>query len=240
MDEKVWQRLDALENALSRMEARAEIENLMAKHNFYFSAGQGRRIVSELWTKDEAATIEYGASGVYGALWKVRTFYVDFVHPGCFATFTGSNQYLTVAPDGTTAHGVWMVLGTETDAGDLAAEKPAPDDQRRVLFSSRTETGAQYRAEVLLQKHEVKFVKEDGQWKIHDLHISEYFRCPAASDWVRYAKERQITDGMWLEAKFETPDPIPSWENLPSGETTYHWQYDVDALPEWQFDLETP
>ena len=126
MDEKVWQRLDALENALSRMEARAEIENLMAKHNFYFSAGQGRRIVSELWTKDEAASIEYGASGVYGALWKVRTFYVDFVHPGCFATFTGSNQYLTVAPDGATAHGVWMVLGTETDAGDLAAEKPAP------------------------------------------------------------------------------------------------------------------
>ena len=45
---------------------------------------------------------------------------------------------------------------------------------------------------------------------------------------------------MWLEAKFETPDPIPSWENLPSGETTYHWQYDVDAMPELQVDLRAP
>lgn len=237
MENDLLQRLEALETKLLRLEDRVEIENLMAKHNFYFSAGQGRRIVSELWTKEETASLEYGASGVYGALWKVRTFYVDFAVPGCFATFTGANQYLQIAPDGQTAHGVWMVLGTETDAGDLAAEKPAESDQRRVLFSSCTAHGEQYRAEVLLQKHEVNFCKEGGAWKLHDLHISEYFRCPAGSDWVRYAKQRQVTDGMWLEAKFETPDPLPERENLPSGATTYHWQYDVDALPELQIDL---
>lgn len=238
MEEKLLQRLNELEAKLARLEDKAEIENLMAKHNYYFSAGQGRRIVPELWTKDENASIEYGASGVYGALWKVLTFYVDFEIPGSFHTFTGTNRFLTIAPDGNTARGVWMVLATETDAGDLASQKPGPDDQRRVMLSSQTEAGEQYRAEVLLQNHEVKFVKEDGQWKIHDLNISEYFRCPANSDWVRYAKTRQITDGMWLEAKFETPDPIPSWENLPSGETTSHWQYDVDASPELQVNLE--
>ena len=58
MDEKLLQRLEALETKLSRLEDKAEIENLMAKHNFYFSAGQGRRIVPELWTKDENASIE--------------------------------------------------------------------------------------------------------------------------------------------------------------------------------------
>ena len=83
-------------------------------------------------------------------------------------------------------------------------------------------------------------MKEDNGWKIRSLHISEYFRCPAGSDWVSYAKTRQVTDGMWLEAKFETPDPIPSRENLHSGETTYHWQYDVDATPELQIDLGAP
>ena len=173
-------------------------------------------------------------------MWKVLTFYVNFENPGCFSTFTGTNQYLTIAPDENTAHGVWMVVGTESDAGDLSTSKPAADDQRRVLFSSATEEGERYRAEVLLQKHEANFVKEGGCWKIHDLHISEYFRCPAGSDWVKYAKTRQVTDGMWLEAKFETPDPILSWENLPSGETTYHWQYDVDAMPELQIDLGAP
>lgn len=238
MEDNLLQRMENLEGRLSRLEDRAEIENLVARHNFYYSAGQGRRIVPELWTKDENASVEYGASGVYGALWKVITFYVDYENPGCFSTFTGANQYLIVAPDGCTAHGVWTVLGTETDAGDLSSQKPAQDDQRRVLMSSETKNGEQYRAEILMQKHEFNFVKEDGQWKIHDLHVSEYFRCPAGSDWVQYAKKRQVTDGMWLEAKFETPDPIPSWENLPSGETTYHWQYDVDALPKLQIDLE--
>lgn len=240
MDEKLAQRLLALEQRLTRLEDRAQIENLMAKHNFYFSAGQGRRIVPELWTKDEKASIEYGASGVYGALWKVRTFYGSAKIPGKFATFTGANQWLRVAADGRSARGVWMVLGTETDPGDLAAVPPPADDQRRVLFSSQTAQGQRYRAETLLQKHEVRFVKEDGCWKIHDLHISEFFRCPAGGDWVSFAKARQVTDGMWLEAMFETPDPIPERENLPSGETTYHWQYGPDALLALQFDLEEP
>lgn len=233
-EENVLQRLDILETRLSRLEDREEIGNLMAKHNFYFSSGQGRRIVPELWTRDDNASIEYGASGVYGTLWKVNAFYVDFEHPGCLSTFTGTNRYLDIALDGMTAHGVWMAFGTETDAGDLSDKKPGADDQRRVLLSSVTEEGEAYRAEVLFQKHEVFFTKENGQWRIHDFHISEYFRYPAGSDWVRYAGTRQITDGMWLEAKFETPDPIPAWENLPTSETTYHWQYDVNALPEGQ------
>ena len=134
MEEKLLQRLNELEAKIARLEDKAEIENLMAKHNYYFSAGQGRRIVPELWTKDENASIEYGASGVYGALWKVLTFYVDFEVPGSFHTFTGTNHFLTIAPDGNTARGVWMVLATETDAGDLASQKPGPDDQRRVMM----------------------------------------------------------------------------------------------------------
>lgn len=238
MEEKLLQRLETLEKRVSLLEDKAAIENLMAKHNFYFSAGQGRRIVPELWTKDEAASLEYGASGVYGALWKVLAFYVNFEAPGCFSTFTAANRWLSVAADGQSARGVWMAVGTETDAGDFSAAPPAPDSQRRVLLSSQTGDGKGYRAEVLLQKHEARFVKEGGVWKIHDLHISEYFRCPAGSDWVAYAKTRQITDGMWLENLFETPDPIPWHENLPSGATTYHWQYDVDAAPELQIDLE--
>lgn len=238
MEEKLQKRLDALEQKLRLLEDRAAIENLMARHNFYFSAGQGRRIVPELWTREEDATLEYGASGVYGARWKVLTYYVSAELPGRFATFTAANQWLSIAPDGSSARGVWMVFGTETDAGDLAGEPPAQDDQRRVLLSSQTPAGACYRAEVLLQAHEARFVKEDGCWRIHDLHISEYFRCPANSDWVAYAKARQLTDGMWLEEKFETPDPIPAHENLPSGASTRHWQYDVDAVPSLGVDLE--
>lgn len=235
---RMEERLEALEQRLTALEDREQIQNLMAKHNFLFSAGQGRRIVPELWSSSDEASIEYGASGVYRNLWKVKTFYVNYDTPGRMLTFAGANRWLTLSGDGLSARGVWMVLGTETDAGDLAPEKPEANDQRRVLLSSRDESGRAYRAEVLFQKHEAEFRKEEGQWKIFRLHISEFFRYPAGSDWVRYAKERQITDGMWLEYFFDTPDPLPFFENLPNGPTTCHWQYDTDSLPELNVSLE--
>lgn len=231
-------RLEAMERRLSALEDREQIQDLMAKHNFFFSSGQGRRIVPELWSKSDEASLEYGASGVYRNLWKVRTFYVNYDTPGRLLTFAAANRWLTVSEDGQRARGVWMVLGTESDAGDLGSVPPAQNDQRRVLLSSRDEAGRAYRAEVLFQKHEAEFRKEEGVWKIFRLHISEFFRYPAGRDWVSYAKERQVTDGMWLEYFFDTPDPLPFIENLPNGPTTYHWQYDTDALPELPFALE--
>lgn len=247
MENSMEKRLQLLEEKVARIADREALNNLVAKHNFYYSAGQGRRIVEELWSLDETSSVEYGASGVYAGdrgTWKISTFYVKPVIPGKFATFTASNGHIRIAEDGNSAFGVWMVLGTETDAGDLATVKPAEDDQRRNLFSSATVDGREYRAEVLLQKHAFHFVKVEGKWKIHNLHVSEYFRCPAGEDWVSYAKKRQVTDGMWLEDLFESLDEIyPRWgamraENLPSGSTTYHWQYDVDAVPVLQFELE--
>jgi len=239
MEEKVLlTRLENLENRISALEDRAEIENLYAKHNFLFSSGQGRRIVDELWSENDDASIEYGASGVYRNLWKVKTFYVNYDTPGRLLTFAAANRWLRLDSDALSARGVWMVYGTETDSGDLGSIPPEDNDQRRVLLSSKDEKGHKYRSEILFQKHEVEFTKENGTWKIFSLHISEFFRYPAGSDWVKYAKERQMTDGMWLEYFFETPDPIPSFENLPNGPTSYHWQYDTDAKPCLQFDLE--
>lgn len=243
MEQTLQARLAAMERRLARLEDRQQIENLMARHNFLYSAGQGRRIVEDLWSADENATIEFGASGVYRAekgSWKLLSFYVKPAIPGCLSTWSGTNAWLRVAEDGMRARGLWMVVATEADAGDLAAEKPAENDQRRCLLTSRTNDGAAYRAEVLLQKQEVCFVREAGQWRIHDLHVSEYFRCPAGEDWVCWAEQRQRTDGAWLDAHFETLDEIyPRWgamraENMADYETTYHWQYGVDRTPELQ------
>ena len=103
------------------------------------------------------------------------------------------------------------------------------------MLSSHTEDGRSYRAEVLLQKYDVTFVLEDTAWKILHLHVGEFFRCPYDRDWVLYAKERFETDGMWLEALFETPmefPPVAHGENLPSSSSTWHWQYTIDAVPE--------
>lgn len=221
-------RLARLENQNLRLQDRIEIENLMAKHQFYQAAGQGRRIVDELWSQQDDVSIEYGASGVYQELWKVKTFYIKDVLPGCLSVVALASQYLEVSGDGQAAFGLWMSLGTETDAGDLGPFPPRADEQRRLLMSSRTEDGKVYKAEWLWQKVEVRFRRENDSWRICNLHVSEYFRCPFGRDWVRFAAERFATDGMWLESLFESPEPLPPQshgENLPSAPSTYHWQY---------------
>lgn len=228
-------RIAELEGQVRRLNDRAEIENLMGRHQYFYTAGLGSRIVGELWTRRDDARIEYGASGVYQDLWKVKTFYISERLPGRLSNCAITTQSLEIAGDGNSARGLWMAIGTETDAGDLSPAPPQQDDQRRMLMSSETADGRSYRAEWLWQKYEVTFLREEGRWKIWRFHVSEFFRCPFNRDWVQYATERYENDGVWLESLFQSPEPLPPQshgENLPSGPSTYHWQYRPDALPE--------
>lgn len=220
-----------LRQTLTSVQDREAIGNLMARHQFLLAAQQGSRIVEELWTQDaEKASLEYGASGVYEGLWKVRSFYVSRFLPGTLLVKALSTQQLVV--EGETARGSWMAVGMDLDAGELGPAAPRTDEQRQFLLSSRTKDGKQYRAEWQWQRIDVNFRREEGSWKIHNLHVREYFRSPYDVSPVEYAKTRFETDGMWLESLFETPEPFPvsaHGENLPSGSTTSHWQYTTDC-----------
>lgn|GEM_PF-685667 len=232
---KIEERLSELEQKVQAQEARMAISDLMGRYVFYYSAGAGERIVDELWTKSEDASLEYGASAQYENLWKIKTFYFKDPVPGKMNTLALSSPILSISNDGMRACGLWTAFGTETDAGDLGGCVPGEFDGRRVLLSSHTDDGKSYRAEVLLQKYDVTFILEDGAWKILRLHVGEFFRCPYDRDWVLYAKERFETDGMWLESLFETSmelPPIAHGENLPSGPSTWHWQYTTEAVLE--------
>lgn len=236
-----WEgRLKNIEEALERMnarlsiqEAKAAIAGVMARYAFYVAAGEGRRIVDELWTTDDGASLEYGASGIYENLWRIKTYYIKDKLPGRLTTLSLSSPLLDVAPDLRSARGLWTAFCTESDAGDLSPAPPDKSDGRRPLLTSVTEDGQCYRAEILLQRYDVSFVLENGQWRISHLHVGEYFRCPFSRDWVLFAKERFLNDGMWLESLFESPEPLPPnahGENLPSGPSTWHWQYTTDGI----------
>lgn len=231
---KLEEQSTAMERKLAALEARAEISDLMGRYAVYFSADCGERIMEELWCQGDDVSLEYGASGIYDGHWKVKTFYVNEPIPGKLNTIAFSSPSIAVAEDGVTARGSWTAFGTETDAGDLGSAPVTEESNRRVLLSSETADGKQYRAEVLVQRYEAEFCREERGWKIRRLHVAEYFRCPYGKDWVAYARERFGTDGMWLESLFETPMPFPAeahGENLPSRSTSYHWQYTLDGLP---------
>ena len=219
-------RLENLERRMIQLEAKAEIGDLMGRYAAYYNANCGRRIMEELWSQAEDITFEYGASGVFRRRWQIMTYYVNDAFPGRLNTLSFSSPVIVVAEDGRTAKGCWTAFGTETDPGDLGPAPVTDESNRRVLLDSRTEDGREYRAEVLLQRYEVEFRREETGWKILHLHVIEFFRCPYDRDWVRYARERFQTDGMWLEYLFTTPDPLPEdshGENLPQRATTSHW-----------------
>jgi len=223
---------DEMERQLLCLAARSEIADLMGRYALYWSAGCGDRILEELWSHGEDITLEYGSSGVYREFWPIETFYLNEEIPGRFQTVTSSSPSICVRPEQDRAKGSWMAFGTETDAGELGPAPVPEDDMRGALLSSVTEEGKRYRAEILAQRYSVEFRREEGLWKIVHLHVSEYFRCPYDRDWVRYAKERFATDGIWLEHLFTSPKPLPAdahGENLPREATTYHWQYTTDA-----------
>ena len=225
------QRLEQLERRMEQLEARQQICDLMGRYAVYYGAGWGERLVKELWSQRDDVGLEYGASGIYDGLWKVKTFYLNRDIPGKLDTIAFSSPALTLSPEGDTARGSWTTFGTQTDAGDLGPEPVTEESNRRALFSSATPDGRQYRAEVLLQRYEVEFVREPEGWKIRRLHVLEYFRCPYGKDWVTYARERFGSDGVWLESLFDTPMPFPPeshGENLPSRATSSHWQYTPD------------
>ena len=226
--ENLEKRLAALENELRDLRIRAELSNNMGRYAVLYSAGCGRELVDQLWSHEDDVQIEYGASGVYREFWKMERFYIKEAVPGKLSTVSFFSPVFRIREDGEEAAGIWFSLGTETDAGDLGAEKLPEECERRMLLTSETEDGKAYRAEVLLQKYDVVFRKEEGQWKIFKLHVFDLFRTPFSEDWVRFAEKRFETDGRWLESLFDAPLPIPAsghGENLPSGPSTEHWQY---------------
>lgn len=225
--------IELVQHRIQMLEDRSAIENLMARHQFYSAAQQGERIVDELWTSDEnSASIEYGASGLYIGLWKVRTFYISEYIPGCLNIKSLSTQQIVVKDDW--AEGSWIAIGIDLDAGELGPAKPGKEDQRQFLLSSQDSEGRRYKSEWQFQRIDAKFTRENNGWRIHNLHFREYFRSPYDQSPVEFARKRFETDGMWLESKFESPMPLPAiahGENLPSSPTTNHWQYRYDADP---------
>lgn len=230
--EALLSRLDMLERELRRVSDRDEIENLISTYQYFFSAGLGERIVSELWAHStDDVSNEFGASGVYEGLRKLATYYEKDLVPGRYSVHAMTTPCIEVYGD--TAQGLWTSIGTETDAGELGS-RPPENVQERMLLTSETADGKAYKSEWVWQRYIVDFIREDGGWRIQRLHACEILRCPFDESWVTFAEKRFALDGIRIDAEYTSNKPYPPdvpHENHASRATSYHWQYTTDALP---------
>lgn len=234
-DENVLLRLD-------RLEARVEIENLMGWYQHYFSLRDTGAILERLWAEDQCGiTLEDRFYGVYegrdGAFpdGGMRAYYDSVMgfgsptdHPGKLMTYALTTQTLEVAADGQTAQGLWLAIGAEGDAGELAYDDVGRPDRRvsGVHLTSTTPNGKHYQADWVWQKMAVHFLHRPQGWKIWRLHIYDVFRCPYGEDWVLFSQKRPVLNELWGAEHCFSPYGKP-----PGQGCSFHWEYSLDAQP---------
>ena len=125
---------NSVENRLYRLEARAEVENIIGTYCHLLFAGEGGQIMDELWSRSEEVSIEIGASGRYSTREKVATYYQKDHIAGKFTLLLPVTPVIETAADGRSARGMWFVLGLDSDAGDLGTG----DSEERALLTSKT------------------------------------------------------------------------------------------------------
>lgn len=227
---------------LERLEARAEIENLMAQYEHLFTLRDADGILSQLWADDDRdISIEDRFYGVYegrdGAFPDagMKTYYASVFgfgsptdHPGKLSCYTLTTQALEVAADAQTAHGLWISIGAESDAGELAYDDIGRPDRKvsGVHLTSTTADGRRYQADWVWQKTAVDFLRQPDGWKIRRMHIYDVFRCPYGTDWVQFSAQRPALNELWGTEHCFTPYGKP-----PGHGCQFHWEYRTDSYP---------
>lgn len=236
------QRVEGLERQNRALLARADIEKLMSRYQHYYAARRSDRILSELWAQQRPdISVEDRFYGVYEGFdgpfpdAGLRTYYASAMNfgspgscPGKLTVCTATTQMLEIAGDLETAKGVWISIGLDADAGELASGGIGGGDRKRSgnLLSMRTPEGERYMADWVWQTYGVDFIREDDGWKLWHLHIYDLMRCPYDEDWVSYSRKRaEQNERLGLERSF-TPYGKPAGHGV-----SYHWEYTIDAFP---------
>jgi hypothetical protein len=160
--------------AIQRLLDYMEIQNVMAKHSYYYGAQEQWKELDEVWSK-KRDDISYGHNdGYYVGRKSVEAYYgtknenrrkqtlenMSKLNPeikntkdnegiGDLVIHTLTTPYIEIAEDGQTAKGVWMSIGLCSGAGK--------DGKASAIW--------------LWEKFATDFVKEDGQWKIWHFQI---------------------------------------------------------------------
>jgi hypothetical protein len=178
--------LDEIRNMVERQQAVIDIQNIMSRHAYYYSAQEHLRELAELWDLD-APDVSFGQDEGYSVgKQSIIASYIKYhhtfqakdlaafhkTHPdvpdtndnlgaGTAMFHTNSTPIIEVAEDGKTAKGLWYSIG-------------------QVTMTPGGKQDAQY----MWERYGVDFIKVNGKWKIWHLLIHTDLSTDPGGSWV--------------------------------------------------------
>ncbi|MBP2638409.1 MAG: hypothetical protein H6Q72_4316 [Firmicutes bacterium] len=214
-----------LEARMQRYEDKDEIQKVMSKHAYYFSAGMHKEEIEELWAQKTPGVTFAQNECEWEGLELVKECYVNVferqrkrnlemlckIYPdienveenlgvGTLTMHTLTTPVIEVAGDGKTAKGVWMSPGQMTE---LVKGKPM--------------------AMWMWEKYGVDFVKEDGMWKIWHFHVYTDFMTPYEMSWVENSMN-SLGNKLFLDSPPDVPQP--------TRQVDFYKEYSLRSVPQ--------
>lgn len=208
----------SLEERVQRLEDIQQIQNLMARYEYWHTVGMHQNVVDMYAKKTPGVSVEIPHLGKYEGPEGIRRFWIganfqtDTKRDGVLIVHTLTTQVIEVAGDGKTAKGVWISPGLES--GPFGGEMNA-------VWS--------------WNKYGVDFVKEDGEWRFWHFHLYRIFKTPYDKSWVEvpYNPPPPQTDPDKKPDKPSSYDwvysPTAVTENIPEPPAPYETWDDTKA-----------
>lgn len=173
-----------------------QIQNVMSRHAYYYSAGEHKRELEELWALDEPDVCWGSDAGWWVGKELLWDYYVDYfdrfrgtdlkafikLHPevefskenlgsGTFLFHTNTTPIIEVAEDGNTAKGLWYSVGklTQTPGGKQTSMN-------------------------MWERYGVDFIKVNGKWKIWHFFVHTDLSHGPGQSWA--ADEQTMPEGI--------------------------------------------
>lgn len=189
------QKIEALARENARLHAVNEIQNLMAKFEYFHTARMHDDVAKLFATEHEDVFFSLDGIGVFSGQEGIQRLFGRFFPliqgpdpKGLMRIHTVTTPVLEVAGDGQTAKGIWISPGTET------ATPPGGDKPEGTWVWSYLECD---------------FVRESTGWKIWHYTLHPIFKTPYDTSWVDTVY--LPPDGDPLPAEIGPDKPNPNW-----------------------------